>query len=96
MAPLIYKMTAVLPLFIIDVESFNQLVQERPEFHNPLLWIPSLDGPSQGFGNLSYLLSHSLMEDLPWLTIPVLLSATIMLSATIKEKFSLPYDTEPE
>lgn len=96
LAPIIYKLTAALPLFYIEAESFIQLVQERPEFRQPLLWIPCLDGPSQEIGSLSWLQHHSLAENLPWLFVPALLSATMFASALVKERFSLPDDTDPD
>lgn len=96
LAPYIYRLTATLPLLYIEAKSLIELVQERPEFRQPLLWIPCLDGPSQDIGSLAWMQHHSLTENLPWLFVPAMLSASMYASVLIKEKFSLPDDTDPD
>lgn len=40
MAPMIYKFGISLPMFYVEAQSLMQLIQEKPEFKQPFLWIP--------------------------------------------------------
>lgn len=94
-APLIHQFGVMLPLFYIEVNSLIQLLQEKPEFRQPFLWVPCLDGPSLEFG-FGWMQGHSIMENLPYLLIPLLVSLQMMFTSKFEEKFLIPQEQDDD
>lgn len=95
MAPVIYRFGVILPLFYIEAQSLIQLIQERPEFKQPFLWIPCLDGPSQELG-IAWMQNHSFSENMPYLFLPALIAMQMFINNMVKEQYSLPEDPDDE
>lgn len=85
----------ILPLFYIEAQSLIQLIQERPEFKQPFLWIPCLDGPSQELG-IAWMQNHSFSENMPYLFLPALIAMQMFINNMVKEQYSLPEDPDDE
>ena len=70
LSPIIYNFGISLPFFFIEAKSLIELARERPEFAEPFLWIPSLNGPTQDFG-MSWVTQQSPGECMPYIAIHI-------------------------
>ena len=94
LAPFIYNFGISLPFFFIEAKSLIELARERPEFAEPFLWIPSLNGPTEDFA-MNWVMQQSPAECMPYIAIHVFIIIQMAVNARIWKKLSVPDHSDP-
>ena len=73
---------ASLSLFFLQYESVLQLSQQKREFSQPFLWLPSLSGPNE-YSTVGFDAITNLPETAPFFLAPILLFGAMILSQKV-------------